>query len=358
MVAASVDPARGPRPVPRGRGGAAPARAGRTAGGRRRRRRPDPTATGGGHRVLRGARLRRALRDAAHHRGPTLPRRGVPAVRPPGLRRRVGRGDGHAALAAGGGGGAGLGRGVPRHRRPTDPARAGPDRCRSGCGTPPQLSCAVGHRRDEAPSQDGDRVRQARRRRDAHPRRVAPHHGRPPGHRDLGHRRPHRPAARRARHHHRRRAGRTPTTTSWPRHFGPRIGPSLRIQGLGGDDAPVRDEPHVAKSRSREETFRRDLVDRAGHRGRRSCGSRTRSRRPWWPRAGSSPTSRSSCGPRASSPGPAPASSRSPPPIPPRWRGWRSWCSTGSSAAGRCGSSASRSSWRRPTAASVAQLSR
>jgi DNA polymerase-4 len=47
------------------------------------------------------------------------------------------------------------------------------------------------------------------------------------------------------------------------RHFGPRIGPSLRIQGLGGDDAPVRDEPHVAKSRSREETFRRDLVERS-----------------------------------------------------------------------------------------------
>jgi DNA polymerase-4 len=47
------------------------------------------------------------------------------------------------------------------------------------------------------------------------------------------------------------------------RRFGPRIGPSLRVQGLGGDDAPVRDAPHVAKSRSREETFRRDLVDRA-----------------------------------------------------------------------------------------------
>jgi DNA polymerase-4 len=46
-------------------------------------------------------------------------------------------------------------------------------------------------------------------------------------------------------------------------HFGPRIGPSLRIQGLGGDRSPVRDDPHIAKSRSREETFRRDLVDRA-----------------------------------------------------------------------------------------------
>jgi DNA polymerase-4 len=47
------------------------------------------------------------------------------------------------------------------------------------------------------------------------------------------------------------------------RHFGPRIGPSLRVQGLGGDRSPVRDEPRLAKSRSREETFRRDLVERA-----------------------------------------------------------------------------------------------
>jgi DNA polymerase-4 len=46
------------------------------------------------------------------------------------------------------------------------------------------------------------------------------------------------------------------------RRFGPRIGPSLRIMGLGGDDSPVRDEPRVAKSRSREETFATDLVDR------------------------------------------------------------------------------------------------
>ena len=46
------------------------------------------------------------------------------------------------------------------------------------------------------------------------------------------------------------------------RHFGPRIGPSLRVQGLGGDRSPVRDDPHVAKSRSREGTFRRDLVER------------------------------------------------------------------------------------------------
>ncbi len=44
--------------------------------------------------------------------------------------------------------------------------------------------------------------------------------------------------------------------------FGPRIGPSLRISGLGGDDTPIVDVPRRAKGRSREETFERDLVDR------------------------------------------------------------------------------------------------
>ena len=34
------------------------------------------------------------------------------------------------------------------------------------------------------------------------------------------------------------------------RHFGPTIGPHLRILGLGGDDSPLVAEPWVAKSRS------------------------------------------------------------------------------------------------------------
>lgn len=45
--------------------------------------------------------------------------------------------------------------------------------------------------------------------------------------------------------------------------FGPRIGPSLKLLALGGDRTPVSDEPHVARSRSREETFARDLTTRA-----------------------------------------------------------------------------------------------
>jgi DNA polymerase-4 len=43
------------------------------------------------------------------------------------------------------------------------------------------------------------------------------------------------------------------------RHFGPTIGPHLRILGLGGDDSPLVGEPWVAKSRSKEETFTRDV---------------------------------------------------------------------------------------------------
>jgi DNA polymerase-4 len=44
------------------------------------------------------------------------------------------------------------------------------------------------------------------------------------------------------------------------RRFGPRIGPHLRGLGLGGDRSPARDTPRVARGRSREETFERDLT--------------------------------------------------------------------------------------------------
>ncbi len=47
------------------------------------------------------------------------------------------------------------------------------------------------------------------------------------------------------------------------RTFGPRIGPSLRLQGIGGDDAPVVDQTPVPKGRSREVTFEHDLTDPA-----------------------------------------------------------------------------------------------
>ncbi|MGI9031911.1 MAG: DNA polymerase IV, partial [Ilumatobacteraceae bacterium] len=48
--------------------------------------------------------------------------------------------------------------------------------------------------------------------------------------------------------------------TALARAFGPGIGPHLKVLGLGGDDAPVGDEPHVARGRSREVTFTHDLT--------------------------------------------------------------------------------------------------
>jgi DNA polymerase IV len=47
------------------------------------------------------------------------------------------------------------------------------------------------------------------------------------------------------------------------RVFGPTIGPSLRVLGLGGDDSPIVDEPHIARGRSKEETFTTDITDPA-----------------------------------------------------------------------------------------------
>ncbi|MCU1502753.1 MAG: DNA-directed polymerase [Ilumatobacteraceae bacterium] len=47
------------------------------------------------------------------------------------------------------------------------------------------------------------------------------------------------------------------------RSFGPTIGPHLRVLGLGGDDSPIVDEPHVARGRGKEETFTTDVTDAA-----------------------------------------------------------------------------------------------
>jgi DNA polymerase-4 len=44
------------------------------------------------------------------------------------------------------------------------------------------------------------------------------------------------------------------------RAFGPAIGPHLKVLGLGGDDSPIVDEPWVARSRSKEQTFERDVT--------------------------------------------------------------------------------------------------
>jgi DNA polymerase-4 len=42
--------------------------------------------------------------------------------------------------------------------------------------------------------------------------------------------------------------------------FGPVVGGHLKVLGLGGDDAPIVDEPWVARSRSKEVTFERDVT--------------------------------------------------------------------------------------------------
>jgi DNA polymerase-4 len=47
------------------------------------------------------------------------------------------------------------------------------------------------------------------------------------------------------------------------RRFGPTIGPHLKSLGLGGIESPLLDEPRVARSRSKEVTFERDLSARA-----------------------------------------------------------------------------------------------
>jgi len=44
--------------------------------------------------------------------------------------------------------------------------------------------------------------------------------------------------------------------------FGPRIGPSLKVLGLGGDDTPIVDEPYLPRGRSKERTFEHDLTER------------------------------------------------------------------------------------------------
>ena len=109
---------RRPRHVPGGGRGAAPARAGRQAGGGRRPRNGH-RARGGLDGVVRGAGVRDPVGDAAADGVQEVPRRGVPAGRLPGLQGRLGGGDGDAAVArvgwrAGRAGGARLGRGVRR----------------------------------------------------------------------------------------------------------------------------------------------------------------------------------------------------------------------------------------------------
>ena len=65
------------------------------------------------------------------------------------------------------------------------------------------------------------------------------------------------------------------------RAFGPTIGPSLKVLGLGGDQTPIDGTPYVARSRGKEVTFEHDLTARAeieaAHRATGHWRSRSRS---------------------------------------------------------------------------------
>ena len=120
-----------------------------------------PPSAGWSHRVLRGPGVRGRVRDATAHSGPQVPRGGVPARRRTGVRRRVGGRDGHAPVVRGAGRGARLGRGVHGGR---DRGPAGLRRRRACRGARRDRAALLGrHRRQQAPRQDRDRLRQAAR---------------------------------------------------------------------------------------------------------------------------------------------------------------------------------------------------
>ncbi len=192
--------ARRPRRVPRrGRGRQAPRATGPARGGRGRRR-PDAAGRGGDG-VVRGPTVRGPLGHAAADGGPALPRRRLPAVRSPRVRRHVGAGHGGAADPARcRRRGAGLGRSLPRvaHRRPRGPGRRGPPRGGGGDG-----AVVLGRdRRQPAAGQDRHRVRQARGDLPADQGRLGRGDGRPLAGRAVGHRAPDGGQARRPGHHH------------------------------------------------------------------------------------------------------------------------------------------------------------
>ena len=298
--------ARRPRPVHRGGRGAAASRTRGQAGDRRRTRRPDRAGRGLDG-VVRGARVRRRLGDAAAHRRAQGARRGDPAGRPRGLQRGIRRGHGDPARAAGRRrAGARLGRGVRRRRRPTTPRRTR-GRCSGRCSSAPRLHCSVGI---------GDTLVRAK---------VATGFGKPRGvfrltaenwlevMGDAAH---DRPVGRR--HEDLAAPGRRSASRpspSWPprRRRRRRWSPSsargwvsgTRSSAAATARAVVDDTPWVARGHSRETTFQQDLdrarADRArrsrellaqvldGRRGRRPagrrarrsrCGTRRSSRRP------------------------------------------------------------------------------
>ena len=223
----------------------------------------NPTAAtpGGRDRVVRGASVRDPLGDAARAGVAALSRRRLPAVGSTGVRRGVGGGDGDAAHISRDGRGVGMGRGVPRCDDATIRRRFAYE-VKARVAATTGLSCAVGI---------GDTRLLAK---------TATGFAKPGG------------VARLTRREWIPTMGAKPVTAIWgigtrtaarlgelgivtvedlaradhhelARSFGPTIGPHLRVLGLGGDDSPIVDEPHVARGRSKEETFTTDVADPA-----------------------------------------------------------------------------------------------
>ena len=300
--------------VHRGRRTAPAPRAAGQADRRRRRRRPDQ-ARRRLDRELRGAGVRDPERDAASDRVQAQPRRDLPPGRRGRVPRRQPRGHGHAPHVRRRGRGRGVGRGVPgRHDRRPRGVRAGDPGARA------RADATVVHDRDRrqpAPGQARERVRQAARRVRADLGPVGRVDVRTPHHRAVGHRDQDRGQARRARDPHRRPA-RDADEAALAERFGPSTGPWLASLGRGEGSASVHPEGgprKVAAASTRSSATSRIRTRSAA----RSPGPRARSRATSAGTSGSPHASWSRCGSPRSSPAPTASRSPNPPRTPTPW---------------------------------------
>ena len=206
--------------------------------------------------------------------------RGVPAAGRRRLRGRLGAGDGHPARHRAAAGGVGLGRGIPRRRggRSGTGGGRGPVARAGGDG----VALLDRYRRQQAPGQDGDRLRQAGRRLPVDQRELDAGDGRPAGPGTVGGRRA--GAARFAEHGIRTVADlASADPAELARWWGPTIGPRYRRWPAARARPTIRTEPWIARSRSHQTTYPDDLTDRADDRagaaGTGRPGGRGRRRR-------------------------------------------------------------------------------
>ncbi len=215
-----LDPSRRPRPVPgRGRDLRRPELAGRpvVVGGDGEPDRPrQVVATASYEARAFGVKSGMPLRTAARRCPDAV---FLPSDRP-AYEAASARGDGHPAHVPGRPSRCGAGTRRSSASTPTTP-RHSPSTIKAQVLDAHRLTCAVGIGETQAAGQDGDRVRQARRRRPADPARRGSRRwvtGRSPRS-GASARRP--PPGWRGRDPHRARPGARPTTTSWPGGSGP-----------------------------------------------------------------------------------------------------------------------------------------